>query len=63
MQPATDYCLYKVYQCPCSLHVLDEIADFCFRNLNEILIYLQELKNFPSEKIYCVSRNKKKKKI
>ena len=59
MQAATDFHLQKVYHCPYSLHVLDEIADSGFRSLNEILIYLQELNNFPSEKIYCVCINKK----
>ena len=59
MQAVTDFYPRKVFRCPCLLHATDQIFDSGHRSLNEILLYLQKLGNFPSEKIYCIRINKK----
>ena len=59
MQTVTDFYSRKFFCCPCLLHAIDQIFDSGHQILNEILLYLQELENFPSEKIYCICINKK----
>ena len=58
MLAVTDFYQRKVFRCPCLLHAIDQIFDSGHRSLNEILLYLQELGNFPSGKIYCICINK-----
>ena len=59
---ATDFHPQKVFPCPCLLNIIDNIFDFGFQSLSDILTYLHNLENFPNEKIkiYHTWVNKKK---